>query len=95
MEMYLRLFHGRDSLDQEMEDWGFNGPVIGPLRFCHTAYFSTICIRFMKEEDKRKFFGVDPQASRGFDCEVFLDIEGDCIKYQDKFYGDWSCFIRE
>lgn len=28
---YLRLFHGRKDPDQSMDDWGENGPYIGPL----------------------------------------------------------------
>lgn len=29
--MYIRLFHGRTSPDQTLEDWGTEGPIIGPL----------------------------------------------------------------
>ena len=29
--MYLRLYHGRVDPDQEMDDWGFDGPTFGPL----------------------------------------------------------------
>lgn len=29
--MYLRLFHGRENPDDEIEDWGLEGPVIGPV----------------------------------------------------------------
>lgn len=27
----LRLYHGRRSADEDMEDWGSDGPVLGPL----------------------------------------------------------------
>lgn len=36
--MYIGFFHGRRSLDDEMHDWGFNGPVFGPLAYAHTTY---------------------------------------------------------
>lgn len=35
---YDGFFHGRRSLDDEMHDWGFNGPVFGPLAYAHTTY---------------------------------------------------------
>ena len=38
-KMYLRLFHGRTDPDQEMDDWGFAGPVFGPL----AHYVMTYC----------------------------------------------------
>ena len=41
-KMYLRLYHGRTDPDQEMEDWGFNGPTFGPL----SAYVHTYCCTF-------------------------------------------------
>jgi hypothetical protein len=30
--VYIKLLHGRDDPNQDMEDWGFNGPVLGPFR---------------------------------------------------------------
>jgi hypothetical protein len=40
--MYLRLYHGRNDPDQEMDDWGFNGPTFGPL----SSYVHTYCCTF-------------------------------------------------
>lgn len=40
--LYLRLFHGRTNSAQEMDDWGSNGPVFGPLHYVHTTYASCI-----------------------------------------------------
>ena len=36
--VYLELFHGRETVDEEMDDLGSQGPVIGPLPFLHTTY---------------------------------------------------------
>jgi hypothetical protein len=36
--LYIRLFHGRTHPDQEMDDWGSDGPVFGPYRYVHTTY---------------------------------------------------------
>lgn len=40
--LYLGLFHGRKSSDEELDGWGENGPVIGPLQYVHTTYVSHI-----------------------------------------------------
>jgi len=40
--LYIRLFHGRTNPDQNMDDWGFDGPVLGPYKFVHTTYTSRI-----------------------------------------------------
>lgn len=36
--LYIRLFHGRTDPDQDMDDWGTDGPVFGPYLFAHTTY---------------------------------------------------------
>ncbi len=36
--LYIRLFHGRTDPDQDMDDWGSDGPVLGPYEFVHTTY---------------------------------------------------------
>lgn len=41
-KLYLRLYHGRSDPNQEMDDWGFNGPTFGPL----SCYVHTYCCTF-------------------------------------------------
>jgi len=36
--LYIRLFHGRTDPDNDMDDWGTDGPVFGPYKFAHTTY---------------------------------------------------------
>lgn len=31
MKIYVDLFHGRIDPAQNMEDWGFSGPILGPF----------------------------------------------------------------
>lgn len=47
--MYLRLFHGRVTPDEELEDWGKDGPFIGPIKWYHTTYHNHI--RFATEQE--------------------------------------------
>ena len=36
--LYIRLFHGRTDPEQEMNDWGSDGPIFGPYSYVHTTY---------------------------------------------------------
>ena len=36
--VYIKLFHGRKSPEEELDDWGEAGPVFGPFPFVHTTY---------------------------------------------------------
>jgi hypothetical protein len=44
--VYIELFHGRSPKDEELDDWGVNGPLFGPYTCVHQTYMSTI--RLMK-----------------------------------------------
>ncbi len=55
--MYLALFHGRESPDEPMDCWGFNGPLIGPILWCGTTYAMDIKIAFVSHDDEEKYFG--------------------------------------
>lgn len=48
-KMYLRLFHGRDDPKQTMDDWGYDGPRLGPLQWFHTTYGSHL--RILSEDE--------------------------------------------
>ena len=38
---YFKLLHGRHRADENLDDWGFNGPVFGPLDWFHITYLQT------------------------------------------------------
>jgi hypothetical protein len=40
--VYLQLFHGRKTPDEQMSGWGTEGPVLGPFPFVHSTYGSDI-----------------------------------------------------
>ena len=31
MKIYVRLYHGRKTAEDHLDDWGANGPIIGPV----------------------------------------------------------------
>lgn len=86
---YLGLFHGRDDPDADMDDFGYVGPMIGPITGYHVTYFYNIRIGFKEVADARKFF---PDAN---DNWVFLQFENDLLVYEGKYYGDWTVFNHQ
>lgn len=49
--VYLGLFHGRKTPDEQLDGWGENGPVIGPLAYVHTTYLTHIRFCPVGEDD--------------------------------------------
>ena len=49
-KLYLQLSHGRDSIEEQMEGFGFEGPFIGPI-FGLIKGYATVSICFEKEND--------------------------------------------
>lgn len=49
--LYLGLFHGRDDADAILNNWGYNGPMLGPLRYVHTTYATEINFAFEQASD--------------------------------------------
>jgi hypothetical protein len=56
--LYLGLFHGRDTPNQAMHGWGFDGPAIGPLRYFHTTYARSVNVEFVSPTDAQLFTGI-------------------------------------
>jgi hypothetical protein len=64
--LYIRLIHGRIDPEQDMDNWGSDGPVFGPYEFVHTTYASFvrlgsedhICDELFLHEDMLYYEGV-------------------------------------
>lgn len=74
--MYLELFNGRHSPDEILDDWGFEGPIIGPIDFVHTTYGLTVKISLRSSQD-----GVS----------IFSTVK-ECLLVFGAYYGDWTVF---
>lgn len=83
--MYLALFHGRENRREVMDQFGFAGPLFGPLQYCHTTYLSDIKILFEEAEDAKLCCGSDEQ-------DVILRVVDDMIHFENAYFGDWSVF---
>ncbi|AQT68720.1 hypothetical protein STSP2_01892 [Anaerohalosphaera lusitana] len=40
--VFIKMFHGRKDPAQQMDDWGLDGPVLGPYQNIHVTYTSYI-----------------------------------------------------
>lgn len=80
MSVYLELFHGRHSPYEKLDDWGFNGPVLGPFPFVHITYGSDI-----KTGDGPVI------SSPYFNCDLHIDENGFAV-FAGSYYGDMSTF---
>ena len=72
--MTLHLYHGRKTLDEEMHDWGSEGPVL-EVEGVTVTYTSDIRIMFTGQGDYE------------FLSEYCVD---DLFYYDGIYYGDWS-----
>ena len=43
--MYIHLYHGRTDPNQQMEDWGEDGPTFGPFICFHVTFLSEIQVQ--------------------------------------------------
>jgi hypothetical protein len=55
--LYIRLFHGRKHIYQELDDWGSDGPILGPYDCIHTTYAG--CIKMSIKDTLNELFVVD------------------------------------
>ena len=83
--LYLGSFHGRQTPTDEMSNWGFDGPTIGPLKWCHTTYAFDIKIEFENSADALAYFGVQEE-------QFELGVNGDLLVFDGMYYGDWTAY---
>lgn len=80
--MYLTLHHGRDDPQQEMDEFGYNGPIIGPFKWCHITYGTQFNFGWVDGGDTGP-------------CTVVTVIDGDMLEFDGKYYGDWEFQLLE
>ena len=81
--MYLKLLHGRAAANEELDDWGADGPWIGPLKWFHCTYLSDIGIGFA---------GGEELASQSYNVDISSPIYlcQEMIYYDGMYYGSWE-----
>lgn len=84
--LYLKLYNGRYDPNQDMDDFGFEGPSIGPLESVHGTYTTHMMVVFSNLADAAKF-GIDVNFPSIPFHEDMLRIQMPGEK--EVFYGDW------
>lgn len=96
--MQFRLWHGRKSPDEDLEDWGFDGPILNDVESFESIYNATNTIRFLTEEACRNAQQVTGWPSYG---DLILEIPGttELIETREPtrehipaYYGKWLLF---
>lgn len=96
--MYLHLFHGRTDPEEDMDDWGSDGPTIGPLAYVHTTYATDVRICFLDTGTELQFFPPLPAVGNKPPHAAFpgprdINFHDDMMLFDGIYYGDWSVFI--
>lgn len=75
--LYVRLFHGRASPDDLPQDWGFDGPIIGPVGITWT--YGSIKIHNADWSDFEEFGQVEGMIEFGgkYYGDIDIFVEGD------------------
>ena len=104
--VYLRLFHGRADPEAQMDDWGSEGPTLGPMAFVQTTYLADVKITMERGAFREAFpevaadwdaRGVSNGAGydRGDGSGILwvdhqLELLEGMVHYRGVYYGDWS-----
>ena len=86
--MYLKLFHGRNTIDEHLFDWGRDGPWIGPLHWFYSSYLTNISLKFttgeeLSSQDKKLELPSAIYLYQGF------------LYYDGIYYADWELEVIE
>lgn len=99
--LWLHLFHGRDTTDEEMDDWGFDGPTLGPFSYIHTTYGVDVKFAMDRDAFRQSFPDLfEEWSSKGYSnvagplIEHNFSVVDGCLEFQGKYYGDWSVFTN-
>ena len=86
--MYLHLYHGRVDPNQDMDDWGEDGPYFGPIEWANMTYMCNLRIGVGDSNELWINGGVTVAKDKEYRHEpCFVD---DMIYYDGMYYGEWS-----
>ena len=83
MSILIDLYHGRFDPNEDLEGWGFNGPVLGPFPFYHVTYNSTA------------HTGDNNMIIAGKEEEIPYWDKEDLIFLYGSYYGDMSIISHD
>lgn len=96
--MTLHMVHGRCNPDQDMDDWGFEGPTLFGVSSYYVTYNTTFRLQFETEEIAKFYQEItgwcfwDPATAT---LEVSMRDDMIHIPACDAFFGDWDVLLRD
>lgn len=87
--MQMLLFHGRKDPDENLDDWGFDAPIIENVAALYVTYQDNFRVQFQTQEDAEiahKLTGWDFWDH----YTLLMTIHDDMIQTKDGYFGDWS-----
>lgn len=99
--LYLGLFNGRDDPLASPLVAGFDGPLIGRLRYCHTVEARDLKLEFLDPFEGFRFFpdmehiaGPDgPTPTGRTTMPIQLMLNAGAIVFDGRYFADWTVFI--
>ena len=83
MAIYIELLHGRTHPDEELNDWGYQGPILGPFPYFHVTYNATVNI------------GDNGLQVAGEEKEFPWWDKNDLMPFLFSFYGDITIYSED
>lgn len=94
-DVQLRLWHGRNTPNEDLNDWGFDGPTLNDVESFESSYNATNTIRFLTPEAFACAKAITGWPTSG---DLTLEISGttDLIETREPardrisaYYGKW------
>lgn len=92
----LYMFHGRVNPDEQLEDWGFEGPTLDGIIGFHNTYLTTYRVKFVDKASYDKALTITGWNTWADASDLMLELQftGDMLytvaNGESKYYGDWG-----
>lgn len=88
----MMMIHGRKDPDEEMDDWGFNGPILEGVEYLVVTYNAHYRLGFVDAESCAK-----AKEVTGWDewdqNQLLIEFHHDMVKTKEGYFGDWEVQI--
>ncbi len=91
MELYLS--HGRKTPDENLDDWGPNGPRLQGVKGCHQTYNTPVNIHFVSraaKDEAQRLTGWETWDEKALTIRWHEDMVHCRCDGVDMYYGDWG-----
>ncbi len=90
----MEMWYGREEIDHELDDDGFEGPVIRNIERVVVTYSQTLRLFFLNREDLEQ--AVELTGWRELDDDILeVPYENDMVRTKDGWFGDYSITSEE